>query len=176
MSIKRKEKRFLKNQKKIKYELNDFNLAERINLNLITYYVELGKTDLVKEYINKCLVSKDTLTQKFISIIILDLKLQEFKKREEDVEEKKLLHKYSDNALKNIDGLIDNEYKLQYYPLIAEAFLISGNGKKAIDLLNKRHDIYVKQVEEEKIDSNKQLRESHEIQLQLKELEKKVLF
>ncbi|MGB1314737.1 MAG: sensor histidine kinase [Chitinophagales bacterium] len=85
------------------------------------------------------------------------------------------LEELTSKILNDIEKATSFEYKMEEYPYIAKAYEHLGKFQDAIEILNKRHNLYVKHVEEQKIESYKQIRESHEIQLQQKEIEQKEL-
>ena len=156
---------------KILYDQGNIEYVERLNCNISDYYFNLKKYEISKKYANKCLVSSDFLTQKLISIVLLKLELNIFKKGEKCVEDKKKLNEIAIVCKNNVNELKVDFYKIENYPYISKAFEYAENYTEAIKILNKSNELYAKQAEQEKIATYKQLRETHELQVQQQEIE-----
>ncbi|MGB1314738.1 MAG: sensor histidine kinase [Chitinophagales bacterium] len=152
----------------ISEELGLLKEAESTNVELAELYILDNDLRSGIKYIKLCKKSSQKSINQEATFLELLLFLKELKKQEKAELEKLIVKCLS--LIEKYDNLDD---KLEKYDLIIEAYEYTENYEKTISILNKKHELFAKNIEEQKIESYKQIKESNEIQLQHKELEKK---
>ncbi|MGB1019390.1 MAG: sensor histidine kinase, partial [Chitinophagales bacterium] len=152
----------------ISEELGLLKEAESTNTELAELYILDNDLRSGIKYIKLCKKSSQKSINQEATFLELLLFLKELKKQEKAELEKLIVKCLS--LIEKYDNLDD---KLEKYDLIIEAYEYTENYEKTISILNKKHELFAKNIEEQKIESYKQIKESNEIQLQHKELEKK---
>ncbi len=152
----------------ISEELGLLKEAESTNTELAELYILDNDLRSGIKYIKLCKKSSQKSINQEATFLELLLFLKELTKQEKSELEKLIVKCLS--LIEKYDNLDD---KLEKYDLIIEAYEYTENYEKTISILNKKHELFAKYIEEQKIESYKQIKESNEIQLQHKELEKK---
>ena len=139
-----------------------------VNRVLIKLYILNKDVTLAEKYLQllKKNNNEKTIDSLLFEELLLTLKKIELFKKVDFIKLKKL----TDKSLQVVDKTNLVKTKLNEYPYIAKAFEHLKNYKEAIRIINKRQEIFVKHIEQEKAFSYKQIKESQEIQLQQKEI------
>ena len=113
------------------------------------------------------------MTRNYGQLYLFKVLLKKYESDDKNSIQKQELLLLANKCYKILSDLNDSEFKIENYPFIAKAYQYTGEFEKSIKILNERFDLYTIVIENKNIESYKQIRESHEIQLQQKELEKK---